>query len=357
MNRGDLFAMAIAAVLLRVALIFAASRLYHVPFTSLASHGDGKSYQAVARAISGQPQAASSFDRRVFPGYPLFIAMAHLTGVSWALAALGVNWTAAGIAAPLAALVCRDRRVGWAMVILTPHYLLYSSLAMSESLLLALCLAGQFAAARGRPLIGGLALGLGGIVRPVACFAVAGAIFSAARQRDWRKAALVAVASAAVVAVAALVIHQLTGDALSNLKTYRDDPRAYNGELFTYPFKSLLTTPQVMRVPLWKIAYIWAYVLATLAAMGVLAVRWWQKWHSGQPDTVESLMLPWLVGNTCLILCVGNIWGFQAFHRFSAWALPPMLFAFAPILPRRRATWCVVAAGSAAIALASIMRN
>ena len=365
---GEFFAMGLAAILLRVLLLVAAAIVFHKSFHSFTQVSDGPSYIAYARAMLGDRNILTDYDRRVFIGYPLVIAAVHLLGVPWDLAAMGSTWIAAGIATVMAAIVTRSRRVGWAMVGLTPHFLLYSSVAMNESLLLACCVGGLELALKGiEPdsrsikngwiclLLGGLVLGFGGVVRPFACFAVAGFLVHAIRQRRWGAAVIVAVTAAAVVGAGALGLYLVTGDALQGIKVYRDNPGAYHGELYAWPFKSLIIHSLHGNVPKAKLIYVWAYVLVNLAAVAMLTSRL-LKTRNQKRERIDLFWM-WLTGNTTAILCIGSIWGFEAFHRFSSWALPAELFALLPILPRRIWTWSVVTVESFAIALYSIHRN
>jgi amino acid transporter len=103
-----------------------------------------------------------------------------------------------------------------------------------------------------------------------------------------------------------------------------------------------------------KAIYIWLYVLVNLTALALLARQWFKE-HN--PNRKTDLYFIWLAGNTAVLLCVGGVWGFHAYHRYSAWALPAELVCFIPILPRRAWIWILVAAVSVAIAVSSMMRN
>jgi hypothetical protein len=362
----DLAMMAMSAVAIRVLVLVLCAAVYHKPFVWFAHISDGPSYLAYARAILGDSSAMTEYDRRVFVGYPLLIAGVHLLGVPLVWAAYGIDWVSSAVAAVVSAILTRNRRLGWAMVCLTPHFLLYSSIAMTEAPLLALDLGGILLALwaidrelpdRRRwlyPLLGGLLLGYAGVVRPFACFAVAGVMAHALLRRNWRAAAIVAVASAGVVALAGIGLQLATGDALHNVKVYRDNPQAYDGEMFTYPFKSLIHQTLAGGVTPFKAAYIWSYVALNLAAVALLARRWFKQ---RDPQLHNGLYFIWLTGNTVAILCIGSRWGFHAFHRFSGWALPAELVCFMPILPRRVWIWLLVAAASVVIAVGSMMRN
>src|SRR5205823_8859794 len=97
--------------------------------------------------------------------------------VPFAVAALAIPWICSGVAAAAAAAFFANRRLGWAMIFLLPHYLSYSSMPMSEAPLLAATLTGMALARRQGVwgvATGGLVMGVAGLIRPVACFALAG---------------------------------------------------------------------------------------------------------------------------------------------------------------------------------------
>jgi hypothetical protein len=193
----------------------------------------------------------SVIDWRVFIGYPALIASVAWLGVPMHLAALGLNWVAAAISATLTATLLRDRRLGWAMATLTPSYLAYSTMAMREATLLALTLAGLVIARRHRHVLGGVVLAAAVLVRPMACFAVLGALFQKSRE-NWRSARTVAIAATSATCLGLLLYHRWSGKALQNIQIYASDKRAYAGQLFTWPFASLITTPLRTGVAKWK---------------------------------------------------------------------------------------------------------
>jgi hypothetical protein len=48
----------------------------------------------------------------------------------------------------------------------------------------------------------------------------------------------------------------------------------------------------------------------------------------------------WLFGNTAFVLCTGSVWGFHYFDRHILAAMPPLLWAYGDLYPRRL-TWSV----------------
>ena len=347
----QLLAIGSAALLLRAALFLLVVCRFHVTLDQWVAKGDGESYIAYARAMTGDASRLSEYDRRVFPGYPGLIALAHLAGFGFQAAAVGIDWLSAALAAIFAAAVFRDRRVGWACVMFTPQYLMNSTMAMSEAPLLALTLGGLLAAESVGPAAGGLVLGLAGLVRPMACFAVLGRSLASAARRRWRASLLVPACSAAVVLGGVIVLWLRTGDAFRGVRIYAHAQNTYDGHLFSWPFQSLVQESVSGRAPLTRILYIWTHVLLALAACGALLVSCLRA--RKHPDARDLLALPWLVGNTLFVLCIGSYWGFQHFPRFTIPALPALFWAIRGLLPRRGFWWafwavliCLCASGA-----------
>lgn len=303
----------------------------------------------------GDLSRVSAFDQRVFIGYPALIAALGAIGVSIPYAALALNWVASGAAAALTAVLFDDWRLGWAMVLLTPSYLMYSTTVMSEPTLLALTVAGLVIARRESPGMGGVLLGAAGLVRPMACFAVVGqaATMMGAKVRS---VVILCVTAAVVVFAGYFALHQWTGTPLFGARVYATDARAYGGHLFGLPFESLIMTPMRQHVASWKIVYIWLHVLVTLVACGLLVTEMRRAVETVDQRNAQ-LCAAWLVANTVFVLCIGSIWGFHEFHRFILPALPPLLWVFRRWYPRRPLPWAVIGAASFGLALFGVVRN
>ena len=351
----ELVLMAMSAVLLRAALFLLGSRIHGWSLEGFVNLRDGSSYIHFAQALRGDPGAMTLFDRRVFVGFPALIAMVSTLGISIPVAALGLTWIGTAVTAVLTAVLYDDRRIGWAMVMLTPSYLMYSTTVMSEGVLLPLMVAGLVLAYRSRATRGGLLLGFAGLVRPMACFAVIGAAMERLRGHR-RTAVIVCATSAAVVGVGLFLLQIWSGDAVQNVRIYASDEKAYAGHLFGLPFESLIMTPIKWHVPFWKVAYIWSYVVLVLVGC-VLAVRMALARTDSDQRIFARLNAPWLVGNTIFVLCIGYIWGFHEFHRFIVPAMPPLLWVFREYYPRRLGVWTAIGGLSFALALFGLLRS
>lgn len=351
----ELWAMAVVAVVLRAALFLLVASRFHVTFDRWALRDDGASYVHYASAFLGDGSQLTEYDRRVFPGYPGLIALLHVCGVPFTVAAVGIDWASAGAVAALAAMLFRDRRIGWALTCLIPQYFMNSSLAMSEAPLLALTLGGLVLAERSRGSAGGFLLGLAGLVRPMACFAVIGQVCRDVLGRRIRNAVLVAALSGAMVMTGIAALHVWSGDALHGVKVYASGQSTYNGELVVWPFKSLIHESLRPEVSLARVCYVWVHVGIVLVALAALAVKCFQGGSDSDPR--DLLALPWLAGNTLFVLCTGSYWGFQHFPRFLIPALPALFWSVRGVLPRRPAAWAAVAAGVLAASSAIVLKD
>jgi hypothetical protein len=356
-TRRDLLTICLAALLIRALLCVLALHIRGWSALQFAMLRDGDSYIRVARALLGDPSTLRLIDRRVFIGYPALIASVAWLGVPVHVAALGLNWVATAISAILTAITFRDRRLGWAMATLTPSYLLYSTMAMSEATLLALTLGGIVIVRRHRNALGGALLGAAGLIRPMACFAALGVLFERS-QKSWRSARTVAIAAACATGIGLLLYHLWSGNALESVEIYATNERAYAGQLFTWPFESLIMTPIRSGVAAWRVAYIWSYVVVTFVACWIVLRDLMRRGsRSERPLADLRLNAPWLVGNTVFTLFIGHIWGFYQFHRFILVALPPLLWLFQDYYPKRWHGWLVVGSVSFALALVGILHS
>ncbi len=349
---------ALLALALRVCVFAAASWRLGLSTEGYANLYDGRSYLITARAIADDRRNFDDYQGRVFPGYPAMIAVLHLVRIPWHIAALGLDWIAAIAAAAMSAMLFGDRRIGLAMATLIPHYLMNSTLAASEAPMLALTVGGLLAAKSkcasdekmAGDLAGGVLLGLAGLVRPVACFAVLGYAASREKTPKWKIAVLPA-AAGIVVILALIGIHTWRGDPLANVRTQIESPGAYNGQLFTWPFHSLIVTPFEHAVPWPRIVYIWLHVILTLAGciLGLPLLL-------GDSTPLDRLAAVWLLANTAFVLCLGNVWGFECFHRFTVPALPALFWIIRQGLPKGIGVWVVIGGASACIAALSVGR-
>ncbi|MBV8519547.1 MAG: DUF2029 domain-containing protein [Acidobacteria bacterium] len=330
---------AAAAVLVRALVLVASMYAGHLSIAQLADARDGRSYlhyAAAARAPNGFA-SLPEYDRRVFPGYPALLAVLRLDAMP--LLAMIVNWLAAGAVAALCFVLFDDARIGWAMAVLTPSYVMYSTVLMTEPLVLLLGVGALYFGRRERPAFAGAALGLDALVRPLAL--PLGLAFLAERRKSPRAIVVAVIAAVVAIAIGAACFVWWSGSLSSGVRVYASDPRAYGGSsMFTWPFASLVRTSLAPGIAKWKIAYIWLHVIAALGALVPLA----------RNARREFPPFVWHASNMLLVLCVGGVWGFHEFHRLIVPSLPPLFWAYRRLLPSRTLAWIAIALLSAAVA-------
>ena len=393
-------ALIIAAVAIVARAIICASVLI-ISRTTLSKYADlydGRSYLINARAIEGDWSQFDGYQGRVFPGFPAMIALLHRFSIPNPAAAVALNWIGAAVAAGAAVLLFQDIRVGCATAVLMPHYLMNSSLALSEAPMLGLSCLGLLllwpqSRQRRLPLaqiiLGGLLLGAAGVVRPMACFAAIAFGVVAISNRRMRDLALVIVTSAGVVLLSLILSQHWRGDALAGIRFYANSDLTYGGQLLSWPFHSLITVSISGRVPPQRIFYIWLHVGLVLAACALavyrltpivfnppalnseprMYIRGFRGFDEGRgmkkippidPPRLPSLDLLagiWLLTNTSFVLCIGSVWGFQCFHRFAVPAFPAMFWILRKFLPRGWIAWSLISAASIALAVLTIVNE
>jgi len=325
---SDVLTVGAAASLVHLAIFLTVVSLFHVSLPAYTDKGDGASYKHMAAALLGQRGALDEYDARVFPGYPMLIAVTHLiTRLSIAASSLLVTFISAGAAAVLSAVVFQDRRVGWAVGLALPHAWINMSLAMSEAPVLALAMTGLLLARRNRAAAAGMIFGLSVLTRPVAGFALMGLLLDQIARGRARRGLLAAAWAALIFLLGMLIVHPITGGLFHGINVYANSPRTYAGQPFTWPTHSILwmTLHGQVGWPRW--IYITAHVAACVGGCIVL---------SRQNSPTDLLAFTWLALNTLFVLCLGlgpGAWGFNHFPRFTIPALPALAYAWRRFLP------------------------
>lgn len=324
------------AILMRVVVLATATWLCGVSLDQYVKRGDGESYVMVAESMLGRRAYVEldEYHHRVFLGYPALMALVAATGVPVGIAGLLITFVSAGGVAVLAGRVFVDRRVGWASAMLVPHWVVNSSLVMTEAPALIFSLAGVFLAKREHWLSAGVACAGAGLVRPMTCFATLAVLVALAMAKHLKAAVVTGTACAAVFAAGLIYSECWRGGWFESARIYHASPRAYGGELFTWPGASLLReTFSSTASPVFSI-YIWLHVAFVAGALGLLVYQ-----QRRAPDARGLTALPWVVGNTLFVLCIGSFWGYQHFPRFHILSQPPMFYAWRRTLPERAWVW------------------
>lgn len=346
----------------------------HKSFADSLSVSDGSHYSFVAQlAVTGvRHPEMPEWAERMFIGWPLTFA---LFGKLFDFDAMCV--LLASVFATLMPVafwqLTRDWTASLAAALISPTWLMQSSMGMGEPAFLVYQLIAISACLRGRYAVGSLAASAALAVRPNAAFVWLALALIMWRRRAWTGLRYhTAFAAATVLAVVAFNIH-FYGDPLRQVHLYKTLPNAapeavealrqflpQTGHL-GLPFVNVLATPFILKVPLWKTAYIWLHALAIclVSWVGLRELRS-QKRASASSMTpsadargreLHTIMTVWAVLNTLFVVCTGPYWGFFTFDRYCLWALPAYLYIARNFLPQRSLVWAVIGSSSLALAL------
>jgi hypothetical protein len=326
-----------AATLAHLAVFLTATLCFHIAIDAYTDKGDGASYKHVAERITGDRIDLDDYDSRVFPGYPLLIVLVHaVTRLPFGASALLITFLSAGLVATLSAIYFNDLRIGLAVAFLLPHAWINMSIAMSEAPMLAVVMLGLF----GSRVNGGAGaiFGYGMFIRPVAAIASIASMARQLAERRWVQGIIIPLLAVFTFLIWNLALAPITGGISHHAAVYANSPRAYNGQMLTWPFHSIITTTLHGHVPLWR----WLYIIAHVALCIGGCVRLLTK-----SSSTDLFTFIWLALNTLFVLCLGlgpGAWGFNHFPRFTIPALPALAYAWKEFLPR--GPWVYIALGA-----------
>jgi hypothetical protein len=347
-----------------LAAIFAAAFFARVVFFAVASHltgldgvkfaelADGHSYIATARSMAGEAVLLNDYDHRVFPGLPMLLAGGIKLALPPHAMALGLNWLADALVALLTVLIFREWRLGLAIALLPPTFLMESTGVASEPTMLVFTLLSLWLLRERRMLAAGLAVGFALAIRPMALGAWAGGFAVLVLVRDGRGALRLAFGTLLALGLVALWLYRWNGDPLISFRTQYSHKDAYAGAPFCLPLENFIRFTLSRGLPPLRLGYLWAHALVALAACGLLARELWREGFGA----MAARPLPWMLGvwlalNTGVALCINGFWGVQIFPRLLVPALPALLYPFRAWLPRGALAWLAIAAASFAIGL------
>lgn len=301
---------------------------------------DGAEYQLIAKALFDAKALRGLPDvtERLFPGYPAVIrTLSFLAPRAWS--ALGVVLLCAAISVVLFYRMTGDLWLSACFAVFTPSWLLYSSLAMSESLFIVLSLAGFAFWRSSRFSASAFVLGAATLVRPVGVFVFA-ACWLATLIHGRRKRAI---AMACVYVIAPItwgvVAWHVWGDPLRQFHAYVDKDA-------TRPFMSLVTGTLSGEIGLPKKALVWFTVATNLAAVTLLLVRYLRS-----RDAVSLAWLLWAALMALFFLGLPSSWAFGSLDRFFVASAPPMLVGLARFAPRRAWSFAALTVACVAVCL------
>jgi hypothetical protein len=319
----------LAAVAVRAAALQAVAVKTHASWSQVPYSSDGVAYLDNAKRINGDGMP-SDYDRRAFVGFPWMIAMLHRLGLPYGAAGLGLGLLLPGVLAAVMAVWLRDSRIGWAMAILPPHHVTDTAGVMNETSMVLLCVLAT-ALLRWRWIGVTLAAALfaaAGMVRPMACFAVVGAIVLLLQSREHAKAVVLSIATLAILAALYLLFRHFYWDPLDSVRQYDAHPEAYDGHLFSYPFGSFVERVRAGGALRFNFLYKLLYLAAAFAVLALAVVAWKR---SRRP--LDAWALAWWSTNLAFVLCIGSHWGVDIFHRAIMWAAPAGYWTLRDYLP------------------------
>lgn len=304
---------------------------------------DGREYQAIARAFFSQQKLKRlpAETQRLFPGYPLAIrAMSPMMPMP--IAALAIAIVAAGIATLLFYRASGNAWLGAWFAVFTPSWVLYSSVAMSEGLFLALAIGGFCLWMRRNPNASSFVLGLATIVRPVGALVFAACWIASAVERGQISRKVAVLSAMALLFLIAPLAWMLAAWIVW------DDPlrqfHSYVTKDYTLPFVSLARGMLSGQIGLPKKILVGFTLLIHLVAAIELFRRYWQSRTSR-----DMAYLLWMLLMALFYLGLPSEWTFGSLDRFFVTAAPPLIVGLDRFLPRKTAVIAVVAAVSVAI--------
>ncbi|MGH9440714.1 MAG: hypothetical protein ACRD16_00405 [Thermoanaerobaculia bacterium] len=306
--------------------------------TPVINLADEPSYAALAHMIGTGERPANRWMERMFPGWPLLLAIpCRFLPIDWTILLMGALLAAA--VPVLFFLLTRDFGMSVAVALVPPTWLKHSCIGMSEPAMLVLVLLSLVLYVRGKKVASAIPMAASTLIRPVAGFAAIGVLWLVFRRSGWRRAMVwAAIFSSAILFQVAFNLHYY-GVWNRQARLYANDPtlspeilRAFPAGMtrrayLNVPFASLILTPLRLSTPPWKVAFIAANVVAVVVSCVFLLRRL-------RDSDLSFVFAVWGILNAGFIFCLGPYWGFHSFDRYAIAALPAYAFAF---MPRRNA--------------------
>lgn len=353
-----------AAVGLRLALIalaaMSASQLATLRFS------DAESFLKVAEALLDRANLAklTFYDTRVFPFWPACEAGLLALGLP-PPSVLALTVLLAGAVPVLYYRLSGNFAFALTLAFCPPAWLLSTILAFSEACYLALGLAAALSVFHRRYTLAGICAGAMVSTRPFGVAWVAPllivALWESRRAARFRPA--LSLAGGLVIGVLPFVAVNLWlyGDILRQVHVYSAPLNELNLDAVSYqalgqpsghwgiPFYHVLLTPWRVPVPLWKVLYIYAHVIAILILVPVAISQLRRGWQDDL-GRARWCLLGSFVANSALIVSTGPYWAFHTFDRYFVWGLPGAILALESLIPVRPWRWLLPLIGASLVA-------
>jgi hypothetical protein len=343
-----------------LSVLFIVSLVLRCPLETWLSSSDAPSYIAVSTLIIHGVRSHNPWDERVFLGWPLMISLARAAIPAEAACVL----LAVACAAAVPLLVywyTRDINIAIVGAVISPTWILQTSLGMSEPAYLCVILAALVLVNAGNVTGGALLMGLAATIRPTALFPWLAVLFDLWKTGSPKRTVARWIALSGLVAGMTVPLNvYLYGVPFRQLEGYSTLPNVGKGVLasglacegaghFGFPFRALVETPLRVHVPLWKVGFIYGHLAVVLLACGEsLRTR-----NSASRTRIWRVSAVWALLNTAFVVCAGPYWGFHSFDRYCLWALPAYLVLLSRRLPRRLWMWIAIGICSTGLALSA----
>lgn len=235
---------------------------------------DTMEYLDLADAMAeGDWSSVKPISRRLWPGYPISIALAsRLTGVAAHIVGIAISLLGSGAFGYLVA-----RRYGLAVSFMAgavfPETLMYGSLGFSEGLASALIWAALLLRARtGRTDVGIAMACLATLARPQGAFLLVSLGLDGLAARRWRQLLIGSVAALSTAGLWLAYLYVKTGDPFANVRGYSMNYQ-WEGSAFTWPLWSFAQWMIHGNVVWPRRLYVLALWLLTLAGLALAFTR------------------------------------------------------------------------------------
>jgi hypothetical protein len=174
-------------------------------------------------------------------------------------------------------------------------------------------------------------IGLAAIVRPTALFPWIGMFLVLYSEKSWQKMFIFSLTSGLTVCLLFIFNEHFYNDILRQFHSYSTLPNVSKavldnlktegeGSHFGWPFVNLVKATFILTPPIWKIAFVWAHVIAIFVSI-IIAIK-----NKLYQNSLEKIFFVWAFLNSLFIFSTGEFWAFYSFDRYFIWALPAYLF-------------------------------
>jgi hypothetical protein len=306
---------------------------------------DGGGYLNIARGfLSGSFVSVPPEDTQYFAGYPLLLAFFQRFLPAWAAVYLIQFSCLAGSLWFGQKLFPGTNILLWTLFCV-PSSVLFTSLNMSESLILFLFLGMLFTHLSGRPWLCAFLAGFALVTRPQgACFLYLVLLFRLFRLKKFRGLVLMILIPAVFLSVMHGFNAAIFGNVFHNYALYAAHESAE--KFLNVPLSGLLTFTAHPDIRIVNKIHILG--LTAFLAAGFLLL--WRKFCKGEGDSAQKILFAAGFFQFLFLLSLNSRWAFLELPRYFILLFPAAFLGVQKILPKSR--WAIFAVGAAAVLIA-----